>query len=77
MTNLKIVYPDVSLIPSGGISVESAGKFIRCEASAISGARNFYDESEVAQHGIAWLKAQAQRYLAIAAEARASAYPLP
>lgn len=77
MTNLKMVYPDVSLIPSGGISLETAGEFIRCGASAISGARNFYDEAEVAQHGMAWVTAQAERYLAIVAEARETAYPLP
>jgi 2-dehydro-3-deoxyphosphogluconate aldolase/(4S)-4-hydroxy-2-oxoglutarate aldolase len=77
MTNLKMVFPEVNLIPSGGITPESAGEYIRCGASAISGARNFFDVEQVAQHGAGWVTEQAQRYIRIVAEARASAYPLP
>lgn len=77
MTNLRMVYPDVNLIPSGGIGLDTAGEYIRCGACAISGARNFYDEQAVAEHGMAWVTEQARKYLALVAEARRTAYPLP
>jgi 2-dehydro-3-deoxyphosphogluconate aldolase/(4S)-4-hydroxy-2-oxoglutarate aldolase len=77
MTNLKMVYPEVSLVPSGGIDLDTAGEYIRCGASAISGARNFFDPEQVAVHGAAWVTEQATRYIALVAEAKASAYPLP
>jgi 2-dehydro-3-deoxyphosphogluconate aldolase/(4S)-4-hydroxy-2-oxoglutarate aldolase len=77
MTNLKMVYPEVQLVPSGGISLENAGEFIRCGAAAISGARNFFDMDKVAQFGAGWVTEQAKKYIQIVAEARATAYPLP
>jgi 2-dehydro-3-deoxyphosphogluconate aldolase/(4S)-4-hydroxy-2-oxoglutarate aldolase len=77
MTNLKMVYPEVNLIPSGGISLENAGQFIRCGACAISGARNFFDAAEVRRHGLDWVRAQTARYIAIVAAARRDAPPLP
>lgn len=77
MTNLKMVYPEVNLIPSGGISLETAGEFIRCGACAISGARNFFDPEQVEKHGLGWITEQARTYIQIAADAKANAYPLP
>jgi 2-dehydro-3-deoxyphosphogluconate aldolase / (4S)-4-hydroxy-2-oxoglutarate aldolase len=77
MTNLRMVYPEVNLIPSGGIGLDTAGEFIRCGAAAISGARNFYDDEMVKQHGAAWITKQARKYIKIVEEARATAYPLP
>lgn len=77
MTNLKMVYPEVNLIPSGGISLETAGEFIRCGACAVSGMRNFFDADQVAQHGVGWIVEQTRKYIDIAAEAKRTAYPLP
>ncbi len=77
MTNLKMVYPEVNLIPSGGISLETAVEYIRCGACAISGARNFVDAEQIAAHGTGWITEQARRYIALVAEARQTAYPLP
>ena len=77
MTNLKMVYPEINLIPSGGISLENAADFIRCGACAISGARNFFDYAMVEQNGLGWVREQVARYMRIVAEARASAPPLP
>lgn len=77
MTNLRMVYPDVNLIPSGGISIETAAEFIRCGACAVSGARNFFDSAQVAQHGLGWITDQTRHYLQIVAEAKASPYSLP
>ncbi len=77
MTNLKMVYPEVNLIPSGGVSLETAGEFIRCGACAISGARNFFDYEMVKKHGLGWVTEQCKKYIQIVAAARASAPPLP
>lgn len=77
MANLRMVYPEVNLIPSGGISLESAAEYIRYGACAISGARNFVDAEQIATHGTGWITEQARRYLEIVAAAKASAYPLP
>jgi 2-dehydro-3-deoxyphosphogluconate aldolase/(4S)-4-hydroxy-2-oxoglutarate aldolase len=77
MTNLRMVFPEINLIPSGGISLENAGEFIRCGACAISGARNFFDREMVQQHGVGWITERVAQYIKIVAEAKASARPLP
>lgn len=77
MTNLRMVYPEVNLIPSGGISLENAGEFIRCGACAVSGMRNFFDDDQVKQHGNDWITEQTKKYIQLVAEAKTSAYPLP
>jgi 2-dehydro-3-deoxyphosphogluconate aldolase/(4S)-4-hydroxy-2-oxoglutarate aldolase len=77
MTNLKMVYPEVNLIPSGGISLETAGEFIRSGACAISGARNFFDYEMVKKHGLGWITEQCRKYIQIVAEARKNAPSLP
>lgn len=77
MTNLRMVFPEVNLIPSGGVSLENAAEFIRCGACAVSGARNFFDHEQVDQHGTGWITQQVATYLKIVAEAKATLYPLP
>ncbi len=77
MANLRMVYPDANLVPSGGLSLESAAEYIRCGACAVSGARNFVDAEQIAVHGVGWITEQAREYLRIVADAKASAYPLP
>ena len=52
MTNLKMVFPEVNLIPSGGITPENAGEFIRCGACAVSGARTFMDFDKIEREGL-------------------------
>ena len=77
MTNLKMVYPEVNLIPSGGISLETAGQFIRSGACAVSGMRNFFDAEQVAQHGVGWITTQTRRYLELVADAKKNSPVLP
>ncbi len=77
MTNLRMVYPEVNLIPSGGISLETAAEFIKCGARAVSGARNFMDREMVAKEGINWITQQTSRYIQIVAEAKASSLMFP
>jgi 2-dehydro-3-deoxyphosphogluconate aldolase/(4S)-4-hydroxy-2-oxoglutarate aldolase len=77
MTNLRMVFPEINLVPSGGISLETAGEFIQCGACAVSGARNFMDRAMVERHGLRWISEQTARYIAIVAAAKANAPPLP
>jgi len=77
MTNLRMVFPEVNLIPSGGISLETAADYIRYGACAISGARNFFDHEMVARHGTTWITQQTATYIKIVAQAKANAAPLP
>ena len=77
MTNLRMVYPEINLIPSGGISLENAAEYVQCGACAISGSRNFLDRSMVEKHGLKWVAERIAQYMAIVAKAKASAGPLP
>ena len=77
MTNLRMVYPQVNLIPSGGVSLQNAADFIRCGATAVSGARNFFDRDAVEHEGLGWIARQVATYIEIVAQARATADPLP
>jgi 2-dehydro-3-deoxyphosphogluconate aldolase/(4S)-4-hydroxy-2-oxoglutarate aldolase len=77
MTNLKMVYPEVNLIPSGGVGLDNAADFIKFGACAISGARNFFDYEMVKTHGLKWITEQVKKYIMLVADAKASAPPLP
>jgi len=77
LLNLKMVYPEINLIPSGGINLDTAAEYIRCGASAVSGARNFFDPKMVEKHGLRWVTEQVARYIHLVAEARADSYDLP
>jgi 2-dehydro-3-deoxyphosphogluconate aldolase/(4S)-4-hydroxy-2-oxoglutarate aldolase len=77
MTNLRMVYPEANLIPSGGVSLENAADFIQCGACAVSGSRNFVDREMIQRCGLSWITEQTAKYLKIVAEAKAQAKPLP
>lgn len=77
MTNLKMVYPEVNLIPSGGISLDNAAEFIRGGACAVSGARTFMNREKIAEHGIGWITKQVARYVRIIQEAKTDLPELP
>jgi 2-dehydro-3-deoxyphosphogluconate aldolase/(4S)-4-hydroxy-2-oxoglutarate aldolase len=77
MTNLRMVYPEVNLIPSGGVSLDNAAEFIRGGACAVSGARNFFDREMVAREGLPWITRQVATYVEIVSRAKAAAGPLP
>ena len=77
MTNLRMVYPELNIIPSGGVSLETAPEFIKAGACAISGARNFFDYEQVQEHGLEWITKQVKTYIDLVAEARRTAPDLP
>ncbi|MHC4799054.1 MAG: bifunctional 4-hydroxy-2-oxoglutarate aldolase/2-dehydro-3-deoxy-phosphogluconate aldolase [Planctomycetota bacterium] len=77
MTNLKMVYPQVNLIPSGGVSLENAAEFIRCGACAVSGARTFMNREKIAADGIGWITTQVARYIELIRETKKDLPELP
>lgn len=77
MTNLRMVFPDVNLIPSGGISESNAAEYIRSGACAVSGARTFMNHERIAQEGLDWITRQVRRYIEIVQEAKKNLPPLP
>lgn len=77
MTNLKMVFPQLNLIPSGGISLENAAEFIRCGACAVSGARTFMNREKIAEEGIGWIKKQVAKYVELIKEAKKDLPELP
>ena len=64
--------PQIRLIPTGGVSVENAGDFIRAGARAVALGSNLVDESLVASRDWATLTARARAAVAAVADARAS-----
>jgi len=77
MTNLKMVFPELSLIPSGGITEDNAADFIRCGACAVSGARTFMNTERIEQEGLGWITRQVARFVEIVRKAKEHLPPLP
>ena len=77
MTNLKMVFPEVNLIPSGGITPDNAAEFIRCGACAVSGARTFMDFEKIEREGLASITRQVKRFVEIIADAKKSVPVIP
>lgn len=77
MTNLKMVFPEVNLIPSGGITEENAAEFIRCGACAVSGARTFMNFERIKEEGMGWVTKQVARFIEIVQEAKKDLPDIP
>lgn len=77
MTNLKMVFPEVNLIPSGGITPQNAAEFIRCGACAVSGARTFMDFDKIAREGLSSITRQVAEFINIVAEAKKDVPMIP
>lgn len=70
LTNLKMVFPDVNLIPSGGITPDNVAEFIKCGACAVSGARTFMDFDRIETEGLISITHQVKRFIEIINEAK-------
>ena len=77
MTNLRMVFPGIDLIPSGGVSLENARDFITCGACAVSGARMFMDHEKIADEGLQWLTRQVAAFIDIVHKAKEHEYVIP
>lgn len=77
MTNLKMVFPEVSLIPSGGITEQNVVEFIKCGACAVSGARTFMNFEMIEKEGIGWVTKQVARFVELIREAKKDLPDIP
>jgi 2-dehydro-3-deoxyphosphogluconate aldolase/(4S)-4-hydroxy-2-oxoglutarate aldolase len=77
MTNLKMVYPQADLIPSGGVSLENAPEFIRAGACAVSGARTFMNHEMIEKEGLGWITQHVRRFIEVIRQARKNLPELP
>jgi 2-dehydro-3-deoxyphosphogluconate aldolase / (4S)-4-hydroxy-2-oxoglutarate aldolase len=77
MTNLKMVFPQLDLIPSGGITLENAGEFIRCGACAVSGARTFMNREMIAKEGLGWITGQVAAFIDVIRKAKQNLQDIP
>jgi 2-dehydro-3-deoxyphosphogluconate aldolase/(4S)-4-hydroxy-2-oxoglutarate aldolase len=77
MTNLKMVFPEVNLIPSGGISLDNAAEFIKCGACAVSGARTFMDPEIMKNEGFKGITRQVSKFIEVVREAKKDLPELP
>lgn len=77
MTNLKMVFPDVNLIPSGGITEKNCAEYIKCGACAVSGARTFMDFEKIEKEGIGWITKQVKTFIELVAEAKKDLPEIP
>ena len=77
MTNLKMVFPEVNLIPSGGITPENAADFIKCGACAVSGARTFMDFDKIEKEGLVSVTNQVKKFIDIIKEAKKEVHIIP
>ena len=65
-----MVFPEVNLIPSGGITPENAADFIKCGACAVSGARTFMDFDKIEKEGLSSITRQVAKFIDIIREAK-------
>jgi len=77
MTNLRMVFPEVNLIPSGGVNESNAAEFIRAGACAVSGARTFMNFEMIEKEGLAWITKQVATFVKLIAEAKKDLPDIP
>lgn len=77
MTNLKMVFPEANLIPSGGITEQNAAEFIKCGACAVSGARTFMNFDMIEKEGLGWITKQVSTFVNIVREAKKDLPDIP
>jgi 2-dehydro-3-deoxyphosphogluconate aldolase/(4S)-4-hydroxy-2-oxoglutarate aldolase len=62
--------PQIRLVPTGGVTVDNAGDFIRAGASAVAAGSNLVDASTVAARDWTTITARARAYVDAGAAAR-------
>lgn len=77
LTNLKMVFPELNLIPSGGITPENCSDFIRAGAFAVSGARTFMNFEKIEEEGISWITRQVKTFTELVKEAKKDLPDIP
>lgn len=68
---LKAPFPQIELVPTGGVSLETAGEFIAAGAAAVGAGADLVDLKKIRDGQAAAVSERARRYLEEVARARA------
>jgi 2-dehydro-3-deoxyphosphogluconate aldolase/(4S)-4-hydroxy-2-oxoglutarate aldolase len=68
---LKMPFPDVPLIASGGVDQQNAGDFILAGAAALGIGEHLIHQDAIKRRQGAWIHELSRRYIQMVAEARA------
>lgn len=77
MTNLRMVFPELNIIPSGGINENNVADFIKAGACAVSGARTFMNFEMIEKEGLPWITKQVATFVDLIAEAKKELPDIP
>ena len=67
---LKGPFPQIEMIPTGGVSLENAGEFLKAGACAIAVGGELVDAKSIAEGRFDVIEDRARLYLAVVAKAR-------
>jgi len=67
---LKGPYPQIDLIPTGGVNLETAGEFLKAGASAVAVGGELVDAKSVKEGRFDLIEEKARQYLAVIVKAR-------
>lgn len=65
LKNLKTVFPEIKMIPAGGINIESVGDFFRAGAFAVGVGADLVDAKAIRQGNIEPVIEHAKKYLTV------------
>ena len=68
---LKGPFPQIEMIPTGGVNLETAGDFLKAGACAVAVGSELVDAKSIAEGRYDVIEARARQYLAAVAKARA------
>ena len=69
---LKAPFPQIELIPTGGVNLQTAGEFLKAGACAVAVGAELVDAKTIAEGKFEVFEERARQYLAAVAEARAA-----
>src|ERR1700688_4714877 len=70
---LKGPFPQIEMIPTGGVNLETAGDFLKAGACAVAVGGELVDAQSIAEGRFDVIEERARQYLAVIAKARAVA----
>ena len=69
---LKGPFPQIEMIPTGGVNLETAGEFLKAGACAVAVGGELVDAKSIAEGRFDVIEERARQYLAVIAKARAA-----
>jgi 2-dehydro-3-deoxyphosphogluconate aldolase/(4S)-4-hydroxy-2-oxoglutarate aldolase len=70
---LKAPFPQIEMIPTGGVNLETAGDFLRAGACAVAVGGELVDQKSIDESRFDVIEERARQFLAAVAKARATA----